>query len=154
MLFQRLRLLGDLKRRFLSDQDRLNPLVEGFRDLRKFCDRPLGRVRRVLHFRRKGGQRGGQGDGTFSVDMSKIKTAVSELDHDLLTVEAEGNYAGAKKMLDEPGVIRPALRKVLDSLREIPTDIEPIFVTADDLAPIAKAMPAAKPARRNRRRSK
>ena len=95
-----------------------------------------------------------QGDGTFSVDMSKIKTAVSELDHDLLTVEAEGNYAGAKKMLDEPGVIRPALLKVLDSLREIPTDIEPIFVTADDLAPIAKAMPAAKPARRNRRRSK
>jgi hypothetical protein len=75
------------------------------------------------------------GDGTFSVDMTKIKAAVADLDHDLLTIEAEGNYAGAKKMLDELGVIRPALRRALDALHEIPTDIEPIFVTADELAP-------------------
>ncbi len=86
-------------------------------------------------------------DGTFSVEMSKIKTAVAELDHDLLTLEAEGNYAGAKKMLDGLGVVTPALRKALDGLQGIPTDIEPIFVTADDLAPTAKAAPAVKPAR-------
>jgi len=92
-------------------------------------------------------------DGTFSVEMSKIKTAVAELDHDLLTVEAEGNYAGAKKMLDELGVVRPALQKALDSLQGIPTDIEPIFVTADELAPTAKATPAATTARKKRKRS-
>jgi hypothetical protein len=74
-------------------------------------------------------------DGTFAVDMSKIKPAIAELDHDLLTIEAEGNYAGAKKMLDELGIMRPALRKVLDGLQGIPIDIEPIFVTADELAP-------------------
>ena len=85
-------------------------------------------------------------DGTFSVDMSKIKFAIADLDHDLLTLEAEGNYAGAKKMLDELGVIRPALRKSLDSLQGIPTDIEPLFVTADELAPTAKVEPPAKPA--------
>src|SRR6202043_3840956 len=39
-------------------------------------------------------------DGTFSVDMAKIKAAIADLDHDLLTIEAEGNYAGAKKMRD------------------------------------------------------
>ncbi len=87
-------------------------------------------------------------DGTFSVDMKKIKTAITELDHDLLTVEAEGNYAGAKKMLDELGVVRPALRKSLDSLQGIPTDIEPIFVTADELAPVSKREPPARPARK------
>jgi hypothetical protein len=87
-------------------------------------------------------------DGTFSVDMSKIKAAVAELDHDLLTIEAEGNYAGAKKMLDELGVVRPVLRKALDSLEGIPTDIEPIFVTADELAPIARRPPNAGPARK------
>jgi hypothetical protein len=75
-------------------------------------------------------------DGTFSVDMSKIKSAIAALDHDLLTIEAEGNYAGAKKMLDELGVIRPPLRKALDGLQGIPTDIEPQFVTADELAPV------------------
>jgi Peptidase family M49 len=81
-------------------------------------------------------------DGTFSVEMKKIKSAIADLDHDLLTIEAEGNYAGAKKMLDELGVVRPALRKALDGLQGIPTDIEPIFVTADELAPIAKRPPA------------
>jgi hypothetical protein len=74
-------------------------------------------------------------NGTFSVDMSKIKMAITELDHDLLTIEAQGDYAGAKKMLAELGVIRPELRKALDRLQEIPTDIEPIFVTAEELAP-------------------
>src|SRR5580692_884327 len=86
--------------------------------------------------------------GTFSVEMAKIKAAITDLDHDLLTIEAEGNYAGAKKMLDELGVVRPALRKALDGLQGIPTDIEPIFVTADELAPIMKRPPNAGPARK------
>ena len=80
-------------------------------------------------------------DGTFSVDVAKMKTAVNELDHDLLTIEAHGDYAAARKLLDEMGVIRPALRKALDSLQAIPTDIEPIFVTAEELAPTKPAPP-------------
>jgi hypothetical protein len=51
-------------------------------------------------------------------------------------------------MLDELGVVRPALRKALDGLQSIPTDIEPIFVTAEELAPIAKAPANAAPARK------
>ena len=79
------------------------------------------------------------GDGTFSVDMSKIKGAVRDLDHDLLTIEAEGDYAAAKKMLDETGVVRPMLKRALAKLQGIPTDIEPVFVTADELAPTSNA---------------
>ena len=90
-------------------------------------------------------------DGTYSVDMEKIKPAVMQLDHDLLTIEAEGNYAGAKKMLDDLGVIRPALQKSLNGLQDIPTDIEPIFVTADELVPVAKPDPAHKKKRSRRR---
>ena len=74
-------------------------------------------------------------NGTFSVDIAKMKDAVSELDHDLLTIEAQGDYAGANKMMDELGVVRPALRKALDKLQGIPTDIEPLFATAEELAP-------------------
>lgn len=77
-------------------------------------------------------------DGTFSVNVPKMKEAVRELDHDLLTLEAEGNYAGAKKLLDELGVIRPSLAKTLEKLQGIPIDIEPIYVTADDLVPVKK----------------
>ena len=81
-------------------------------------------------------------DGTYAVDMSKIKSAVAELDHDLLTLEAQGDYAGAKSLLDRMGVIRPELRKTLDSLQGIPTDIEPIFATAEELAPTVKPIGA------------
>ena len=97
------------------------------------------------------------GDGTYSVDMAKVRDAVRDLDHDLLTVEAEGNYAGAKKMLDELGVIRPPVKRMLGKLEGIPTDIEPMFVTADQIAPAANdAPPAPKPVvtkKKRRRRS-
>ena len=80
----------------------------------------------------------GQGDGTFTVDMTKTKGAVQDLDHDLLTLEAEGNYSGAKEMLDRLGVVRPVLSRAFDRLQGIPMDIEPTFVTAEELAPSAK----------------
>jgi len=76
-----------------------------------------------------------QPDGTFSVDFTKIKAAVRDLDHDLLTIEAEGDYAGAKKVLTQMGVIRPEVKKALDRLQGIPTDIEPLFETANSLVP-------------------
>src|SRR6185437_5682964 len=69
-------------------------------------------------------------DGTFSVDFDKIKSAVRDLDHDLLTLEAHGDYEGAKKMLDSLGVIRPEVQRALNRLSHVPIDIEPIFVTA------------------------
>ncbi|HKW77442.1 MAG TPA: hypothetical protein VJN64_18050 [Terriglobales bacterium] len=72
-------------------------------------------------------------DGTFNVNLSKIKDAVAGLDHDLLTLEATGDYAGTKKLLSEMSVIRPEVQKALERLKSVPTDIEPIFVTADSL---------------------
>jgi len=65
-------------------------------------------------------------DGTFSVDMAKIKPAVRDLAHDLLTIEAEGNYGEAKRLLDTLGVIRPPMQHALDRLKDLPTDIDPV----------------------------
>ncbi len=73
-------------------------------------------------------------DGRYEVNFDKIKSAVRDLDHDLLTLEAKGDYAGAKRMLDELGAIRPGMQKTLSSLNDIPVDIEPIFKTANELA--------------------
>ncbi|HLJ89229.1 MAG TPA: hypothetical protein VKZ53_20590 [Candidatus Angelobacter sp.] len=72
-------------------------------------------------------------DGTFSVDLTKIKDAVRSLDHDLLTLEATGDHDGAKKMLEKLTVMRPEVQRALASLKSLPTDIEPIFVTADEI---------------------
>jgi hypothetical protein len=72
-------------------------------------------------------------DGTFSVDLSKIKDAVAGLDHELLTLEATGDYAGAKKLMSEKMMLRPEVQSALERLKSVPTDIEPKFVTADGL---------------------
>ena len=65
-------------------------------------------------------------DGTFAVDVPKMKSAVRDLTHDLLTILAEGNYTAAKRMLDTLAVIRPAMQRALDGLKDLPTDIDPV----------------------------
>ena len=72
-------------------------------------------------------------DGTFEVNYLKVKQAVRDLTHDLLTLEARGDYAAGQKLLKSLGVMRPQLAQALDRLKDIPVDIQPIFVTADEL---------------------
>src|ERR1043166_816950 len=43
----------------------------------------------------------GNSDGTFSVDINKMKDAVAGLDRELLTLEATGDYDGPKKRMSE-----------------------------------------------------
>jgi len=74
-------------------------------------------------------------DGSFEVNFDKIRGAVRDLDHDLLTIEATGDYGRAKQMLEQLGVIRPNMQKALKGLESIPVDIQPVFVTAKQLAP-------------------
>jgi hypothetical protein len=72
-------------------------------------------------------------DGSFAVNVPAMKGAVQDFAHDLLTVEATGDYAAARQMLDTLGVVRPSVQRVLERLQGIPTDIEPLFVTADEM---------------------
>jgi len=72
-------------------------------------------------------------DGRYAIDFSKIKGAVRDLVHDLLTLEATGDYAGAKRLMDKMVVIRPEEQKTIDSLKDVPVDIAPVFVTAASL---------------------
>jgi hypothetical protein len=53
----------------------------------------------------------------------------------LSTLQAEGNYAKAKDLIERLGIVRPEVQKVLDRLAGIPVDIEPKFVTAAELTP-------------------
>ena len=57
-----------------------------------------------------------------------------DLTHDLLMLEAKGDYDGVKSMLDRLAVLRPPLQKTLDALTDIPVDINPVPVTADQIA--------------------
>jgi hypothetical protein len=72
-------------------------------------------------------------DGTFTVNPDRIKEGVTALTRDIMTIQAEGDYANAKALGDRLGVIRPPVQAALDKLASVPVDIEPRFVTADQL---------------------
>jgi hypothetical protein len=72
-------------------------------------------------------------DGTFSVDAAKVKPAVAALTRELMTIQAEGGYAKAKTILERLAVVRPETQRVLDRLKDVPVDVEPRFVTADEM---------------------
>ena len=74
-------------------------------------------------------------DGTFQVNIRKMKDAVVSLDRIFLTLEATGDYAGTKRLFGSTMVLRPETLRALDRLKSVPTDIEPLFVTADALVP-------------------
>jgi hypothetical protein len=69
-------------------------------------------------------------DGHWSVDQAKMRGAVRDLAHDLLTIEATGDYAAAKKLLDTRGVMPAGVAETLKKVSDVPVDIQPRFVTA------------------------
>ncbi len=72
----------------------------------------------------------------WEVESSKMRNGVRDLAHDLLTIEATGDYAGAKRMLDTLGVLRPEMSATLSRVGSVPVDIRPVFVTAVGLEPL------------------
>ena len=72
--------------------------------------------------------------GRFKIDFAKIKAAVRELAHDLLTIEAEGNYEGAKAFFATWATVSPEVDRALGSLgTDIPVDIAPKFTIYDKI---------------------
>ena len=68
-------------------------------------------------------------DGTFSVVDAKIKEAVTSLTRELMTIQANGDYAAAQALLKKLVELRPPVKAILDKLADVPVDIEPRFVS-------------------------
>jgi hypothetical protein len=71
-------------------------------------------------------------DGKFTVDFAKARGAVRDLATELLTIEATGDYARAKTLLDKYGVETPEMKTVTATLKDIPVDITPVFPAAGE----------------------
>ncbi len=78
--------------------------------------------------------------GQFEIDYARIKDAFRDLDHALLTVEAQGDAAGANRLLLS-GAIRPEVQAALDRLSDLPTDVELELITAEAIAPRSLDLP-------------
>jgi len=74
-------------------------------------------------------------DGRMAIDLPKAKKAVAALTHEIMTLQATGNYAKAKEWLGRMQVIRPEIKRLIGTLTDLPVDIRPEFVTAATLPP-------------------
>jgi hypothetical protein len=72
-------------------------------------------------------------DGTFAANPERIRQNVADLTRDIMTMQALGDYAAAKQMMEKLAVVRPQTQAILDKLKGVPVDIEPRFVTAEQL---------------------
>ena len=75
-------------------------------------------------------------DGTFRVNTDRVKEGVTGLTREIMTIQAEGDYAKAKALGDRLGMVRPPVQKALDKLIDVPVDIEPRFTTAAQLSSV------------------
>jgi hypothetical protein len=69
-------------------------------------------------------------DGTFALVSDKVRGAVEALTREIMTLQAAGDYAAAKQMIETLGVVRPEVQRVLDRLTSVPVDIAPNFTSA------------------------
>ena len=58
---------------------------------------------------------------------------MTALTREILTIEAEGPTRRRARSSTASGVVRPEVQRVLDRLKDVPVDIAPRFVTAEEL---------------------
>jgi hypothetical protein len=73
-------------------------------------------------------------DGTFSVVPKVMRESVTSLTKQLMEIQGRGDRKAAEALLEKQGVVRPQVQRVLDGLKDVPVDIAPRYVTAEELA--------------------
>ncbi|MCI0514441.1 peptidase [candidate division KSB1 bacterium] len=63
----------------------------------------------------------------FAVDPAKIRAAVKQLFGEILTIQAEGNYAGAVALIEKYSSMPANMQLALAKLTAVPVDIRPEF---------------------------
>jgi hypothetical protein len=70
--------------------------------------------------------------GKYRVDQARFFPAVESLLHEILTLQARGDYAGAAALVKTYAVMPASLAKALQRLEGIPVDIQPVFTHYPD----------------------
>ena len=66
-------------------------------------------------------------NGRVSYDFEKIVPAIKECAHDLLMIQALGDYEAGKAFIAEYGTVSEGMSSLLGKVENIPVDIEPIY---------------------------
>ncbi len=66
-------------------------------------------------------------DGHFRPVPDYFRAGIRDLAHDLLMIQALGDHAAAQNFHDKYMHLSPAMQKVLDKLKAIPVDVDPVY---------------------------
>jgi len=69
-------------------------------------------------------------NGRFAPELTKPKvfsSALKALATELLMIEAEGSYEKAKALVERYGTPRPEMTRLIESLKDVPVDVDPVF---------------------------
>jgi hypothetical protein len=80
---------------------------------------------RFYYFQKAGAFTRDADTGTYRVDFEKMKEAITSLSHEILTIQGDGDYEAAARLIKEDGFVREQLHNDLNRLNEmnIPVDI-------------------------------
>ncbi|MBK7229624.1 MAG: peptidase [Ignavibacteriales bacterium] len=81
----------------------------------------------------KGGYVFDESTQKVKVDFDKIHSALKELCNLVLTIQAEGNYKGAKDLIAKYAVNSPTIETLRKKLEKLPVDIKPVFEIEEKL---------------------
>ena len=79
----------------------------------------------AFNFLQEGGAFAREADGRYRVDLAKMQEAVDALSAKILTLQGDGDYAGARAFLDQYGKVGAQLQGDLDRIaaKKIPVDV-------------------------------
>lgn len=111
------------------DQIRTTYVAGLFRAMRFGTNSAHGRgaAMQYGYLRDKGALVWDAGARRFRVDKSKIDGAIRDLVADIVRLQATGDYAGTKALMERWAGLDPEARSVIDSMSAIPVDIRPVY---------------------------
>jgi hypothetical protein len=75
------------------------------------------------------------GDGRYRAVPERFPAGIRELLHDLLMLQANGDYDAARAFLERYGHPTPPLLAAIERLRDLPVDLDAVYAQAAELAP-------------------
>jgi len=86
-----------------------------------------GAAMQYRFIREKGGIQWDAEAKRFRVDEAKIDAAIRDLVGAIVRLQGNGDYAGTKAFLDKYAVLDAEAQQVIDTMKDIPVDIRPIY---------------------------
>jgi hypothetical protein len=69
-------------------------------------------------------------DGKLNLDEEKLVRAIRDLAHELLIIQAQGDYAAAQALVQQYRIMTPLMNDYITQLKNVPVDIRPSFPAA------------------------